>query len=207
MGGIRWLLGRSRCDDVLMTEPITAEITTADGRRYAVREAGPDDEPGVLALLQAATTYFEAATGLPSGPADLQSLYYSLPPGADWQDKRILVVTEDTGGPVVGVIDAILRFPAPDACAVGLFLLHPSLWGTRTGPAVAGALLERAAASGTARVTATVPVGWDRGRRFLTSLSFRFGDPAPHGPTTANRSTGPRERAVERAELVLTRQG
>jgi GNAT superfamily N-acetyltransferase len=186
-----------------MIESIT--VTTQDGRRYTVREAGPGDEPGVLALFEASTEYFEAATGLPSGPADLQSLYYSLPPGADWQDKRILVVTGDGDGPVVGIIDAVLRFPRPDACAVGLFLLHPSLWGTGTGRAVATALLERTAASGTARVTATVPADWERGRRFLSAFSFHFTGPAPHGPTTANRTTGPREPAVERAELVLGR--
>ncbi|MEU6093520.1 GNAT family N-acetyltransferase [Streptomyces sp. NPDC047079] len=189
-----------------MTEPISVTITTDNGRRYLVREAAPDDEPGVLALFEAAGAYVEAATGLPSGPGDLQSLYYSLPPGADWQDKLVLVVTED-GGPVVGIIDAVRRHPAPDVCAVGLFLLHPSLWGTGTGRAVAGALLDRAAASGATRVTATVPVDWPRGRRFLASLSFRFTDPAPRGPGTANRSTGPREPAVERAELVVTRQG
>jgi GNAT superfamily N-acetyltransferase len=185
-----------------ISEPIT--VATEDGRRYAVREAEPDDEPGVLALFEAGAEYFEAATGLPSGPADLQSLYYGLPPGADWQDKRILVVTGEDGG-VVGIVDAVLRFPAPDACAVGLFLLHPSLWGTRTGRAVAGALLEHVEASGLTRVTATVPADWDRGRRFLTALSFRFTGPAPHGPTTANRSTGPREPVVERAELVIQR--
>ncbi|MFD1663467.1 GNAT family N-acetyltransferase [Streptomyces caeni] len=186
-----------------MTDPIDATITTADGRRYHVREAEPRDEPEVLALFEAGSAYVEAATGLPSGPADLQSLYYSLPPGADWQDKRILVLTEGTGGPLVGVVDAVLRFPAPDACAVGLFLLHPSLWGTRTGPAVAAALLERAAASGIGRVTATVPVGWERGRRFLSSLSFHLTGPVARGPATANRSTGPGEAAVEKAELLL----
>ncbi|MGW5605325.1 GNAT family N-acetyltransferase [Streptomyces sp. NPDC003753] len=184
-----------------MTEPIT--VTTEDGRRYTVREATPDDEPGVTSLFEASTEYFEAATGLPSGPADLQSLYYSLPPGADWQDKRILVVTEGADGPVVGIVDAVLRHPDPDACAVGLFLLHPSLWGAGAARPLATALLDRTAASGTARVTATVPSDWDRGRRFLTALSFRFTGPASQGPTTANRSTGPREPVVERAELVL----
>jgi RimJ/RimL family protein N-acetyltransferase len=184
-----------------MTEPIT--VTTEDGRRYTVREATPDDEPGVTSLFEASTEYFEAATGLPSGPADLQSLYYSLPPGADWQDKRILVVTEGADGPVVGIVDAVLRHPDPDACAVGLFLLHPSLWGSGTARPLAAALLDRTAASGTARVTATVPTHWDRGRRVLTALSFRFTGPAAQGPTIANRSTGPREPVVERAELAL----
>ncbi|MEU6368372.1 GNAT family N-acetyltransferase [Streptomyces sp. NPDC046931] len=189
-----------------MTEPISMTITTDDGRRHTLREAVPEDEPGVLALFEDGAAYVEAATGLPSGPADLQSLYYSLPPGADWRDKLILVVTEDAGR-VVGIIDAVRNHPVPGACAVGLFLLHPSLWGTGTGRAVATALLDRAAASGTTLVTATVPVGWSRGRRFLASLSFRFTDPAPGGPATANRSTGPREPAVERAELVPARKG
>jgi RimJ/RimL family protein N-acetyltransferase len=186
-----------------MTEPIT--VTMEDGRRYTLREAAPDDEPGVTSLFEASTQYFEAATGLPSGPADLQSLYYGLPPGADREDKRILVVTEDADGPVVGIVDAVLRHPDPDACAVGLFLLHPSLWGTGAARPLATALLDRTAASGTARVTATVPTDWDRGRRFLSALSFRFTGPAPQGPTTANRSTGPREPVVERAELVIQR--
>ncbi|MCF1508947.1 GNAT family N-acetyltransferase [Streptomyces glomeratus] len=189
-----------------MTEPISMTITTDDGRRYTLREAVPDDEPGVLALFEAGGAYLEAATGLPSGPGDLQSLYYSLPPGADWQDKLILVVTED-GGPVVGIIDAVRHHPAPGAWSVGLFLLHPSLWGTGTGRAVATVLLDRAAASGTTLVTTTVPVGWSRGRRFLASLRFRFTGRAPRGPATANRSTGPREPAVERAELVPARKG
>ncbi|MDT0465523.1 GNAT family N-acetyltransferase [Streptomyces gibsoniae] len=188
-----------------MTEPITIEITTGDERRYTLREAQPADEPGVLALFESGGAYVEAATGLPSGPGDLQSLYCSLPPGADWADKLVLVVTEDDG-PVVGIVDAVRHHPAPDACAVGLFLLHPSLWGTGTGRAVAGALLDRAAASGITRVTATVPVGWPRGRRFLAPLSFRFTGPPPRGQAVANRPAGPREPAVERAELAPVRR-
>ncbi|MGV4926079.1 GNAT family N-acetyltransferase [Streptomyces sp. BHT-5-2] len=211
-----------------MSETITV-VATAAGRRYAVREADPDDEPAMWALFEAATAYFEAATGLPPGPADVQSLYYSLPPGADWRDKRVLVVTEEapTSGAtpatpaIAGIIDVVLRFPKPDACSVGLFLLHPSLWGTALGPALAGSLLERAAASGIRRVTATVPSGWERGRRFLSSLSFTPAGPSPqgsapqdsapqgassHGGQTANRSSGPREPTVERVELLLVRE-
>ncbi|MER6046195.1 GNAT family protein [Streptomyces sp. NPDC001793] len=166
-----------------MSETITV-VATAAGRRYAVREADPDDEPAMWALFEAATAYFEAATGLPPGPADVQSLHYSLPPGADWRDRRVLVVTEEaptSGGTpaIAGIIDVVLRFPKPDACSVGLFLLHPSLWGTTLGPALARGLLERAAASGIRRVTATVPSRWERGRRFLSSLSFTPAGPSP----------------------------
>lgn len=190
-----------------MSETFTV-VVPATGRRYSVREADPGDEPGIQALFEASTEYFEAATGLPPGPADVQSLYYSLPPGADWQDKRILVVTEENpsaGGPsVAGLVDLVLRFPSPDTCSVGLFLVHPSLWGTSLGPALAGGLLERAAGSGVRRVTATVPVGWERGRRFLSALSFTLTATRVQGAQTANRRTGPREPAVEKAELILT---
>lgn len=182
-------------------------VTAATGRRYVVREAGPDDEPGIQALFEAGTEYFEAATGLPPGPADVQSLYYGLPPGADPQDKRILVVAdEDPGsaGPfVAGLVDVVLRFPTPDACSVGLFLLRPSLWGTSLGPGLAARLLEHAADSGVRRVTATVPAGWERGRRFLAGLSFTITGSAGQGAGTANRRTGPREPAVDKAELIL----
>ncbi|MGW0085488.1 GNAT family N-acetyltransferase [Streptomyces sp. NPDC003393] len=191
-----------------MSEPITV-VTAVTGRRYAVREAEPDDEPAIWALLEAGTEYFEAATGLPPEPGDVQSLYYSLPPGADWQDKRILVVTEEhphSAGPsVAGVVDVVLRFPSLDACSVGLFLLRPSLWGTGLGPALAGSLLDRAAASGIRRVTATVPSGWQRGRRFLSALSFTLTASAPAGEQTGNRKTGPREPSVNKAELLLAR--
>lgn len=190
-----------------MSETFTV-VTAARKRPYAVREAGPGDEPGIQALFEANTEYFEAATGLPPGPADVQSLYYGLPPGADPQDKRILVVSEVAPGSadpsVVGLVDVVLRFPAPDDCSVGLFLLRPSLWGTSLGPSLAARLLERAAASGVRRVTATVPAGWERGRRFLSGLSFTVTGSAGQGARTANRRTGPREPAVDKAELILT---
>ncbi|MFI6010773.1 GNAT family N-acetyltransferase [Streptomyces sp. NPDC051243] len=190
-----------------MSETFTV-VAAATGRRYAVREAGPDDERGIQALFEASTEYFEAATGLPPGPADVQSLYYGLPPGADRQDKRILVATgEDPGGggpSVAGLVDLVLRFPAPDACSVGLFLVHPSLWGTSLGAGLAAGLLERAAGSGIRRVTATVPAGWERGRRFLSSLSFTLTDSPARAAHTGNRRTGPREPAVHKAELVLS---
>ncbi|MDO0915972.1 GNAT family N-acetyltransferase [Streptomyces sp. DT2A-34] len=176
-----------------MSETFTV-VTAATGRRYVVREAGPGDEPGIQALFEASTEYFEAATGLPPGPADVQSLYYSLPPGADPQDKRILVVAEEAPGGA----------GPSDACSVGLFLLRPSLWGTSLGPALAARLLEHAADCGVRRVTATVPAGWERGRRFLSGLSFTVTGSAGQRARTANRRTGPREPAVDQAELILT---
>lgn len=153
---------------------MTTEVKVAD-RRLVVREAEPRDEAQISARFEACTEYFEAATGLPPGPADVQSLYYGLPPGARWEDKRLYLLMEEGGeenASIGGILDVILRFPTADTCSVGLFLLHPSQWGMSVGTVWAGRMLEIAETEGIRRVTATAPRGWDRGHQFLTRLGF-----------------------------------
>ncbi|WP_189930051.1 hypothetical protein [Streptomyces sulfonofaciens] len=93
------------------------------GRRAVLREAEPGDEAALTALFEDCEDWFLAATGLPSAPGDVQGLFYALPRGADQDGKRVLVA--ESGGTVVGVVDVVLRHPASDAAAVGLFLLAP----------------------------------------------------------------------------------
>ncbi|MHC3468684.1 GNAT family N-acetyltransferase [Streptomyces sp. 7R007] len=169
------------------------------GERVVVREPEPADEGPLLALFEACEDWFVAATGLPSAPGDVQSLFYSLPRGASPQDKVLLVVERDAE--VTGLVDAVRDHPAPGEVAVGLFLLAPWARGRGLGRAVAGSLLERAA--GVTRVTATVPPGWRPGERFLEALGFTLEEPSAPGPATGNRRTGPREGGVRRAELRL----
>lgn len=170
---------------------------------HRVRDVLPSDEPGLLQLFEASEDYFVAATGLPAGPGDVQSLFYGLPEGADVRDKQLLVV-EAEDGELVGLVDLVLHYPAPDACAVGLFLLRPDARRHGLGSALAAALLERAAAGGVRRITATVPADWEAGRAFLTARSFTLTDAETAAPgARAHRNTGPRESAVLRAELRL----
>ena len=170
------------------------------GRPYAVREIEPADEPALWELFQASAGYFEAATGLPPGPADVQSLFYGLPEGAQWDDKRILVVTDEDGA-VVGVVDAVLHHPGPGDCSVGLFLVHPSRQRASLGTSIATHLIKKATETGIRRITATVPREWERGRRFLGALSFTFTGAPARGAKALNRNAGPREVAVDPAEL------
>jgi hypothetical protein len=93
---------------------------TAPGARLVTRPADGPDEAALQALFAACEDYFLAATGLPSGPGDVQSMFYALPEGADPDDKRLLVVEAD--GEVVGLVDVVLRHPAQDTASVGLFL-------------------------------------------------------------------------------------
>jgi GNAT superfamily N-acetyltransferase len=170
--------------------------------RHTVRDVLPADEPELIRLFDACEDYFAAATGLPAGPGDVQSLFYSLPDGADVRDKQVLVV-EAPSGELVGLVDLVLHYPDPDACAVGLFLLRPDARRHGLGSALAAALLQRAADGGVRRITATVPEGWEPGRAFLAARSFTLSEPEAVPGARANRNTGPREGTVLRAELRL----
>ncbi|QNP73497.1 GNAT family N-acetyltransferase [Streptomyces roseirectus] len=174
-------------------------FTDAAGRPHTVRDAQPADEPALWSLFQACADYFEAATGLPPAPGDVQSLFYGLPEGADWDDKRILVAT-DADGTVVALADVVMRYPAPEDCSVGLFLVHRSRQRASLGTSYATHLIRKATETGVRRITATVPRGWESGRRFLGALSFTFTG-VPAREESRNRNRGPRETAVDVAEL------
>jgi GNAT superfamily N-acetyltransferase len=169
------------------------------GLNAVVRDMEPRDEQAVLTLFDACEDWFTAATGQPAGPGDVQSLYYSLPEGADFDDKRLLVVAD--GARVVGLVDAVLRHPAAGACSVGVFLLHPGCRRQGLGRALAGLLLEEARGQGVSSVVATVTEGWRPGREFLTAMGFIL-DEQPRVPG-GNRNRGPSERAVTVARLSL----
>jgi GNAT superfamily N-acetyltransferase len=167
-----------------------------------IREVQPADESAVLEVLTASADYFTAATGLPAAPGDLQSLYYALPDGAEWDDKLILIAVSGTG--VVGVIDAVLRYPGPADCSVGLFLIHPGARRSGLGAAACAVLLARAGREGIERVTATTPAGWAPGTAFLRSQGFALEEAGPARETIANRSAGPYEQPVTRAVLTIS---
>lgn len=177
-----------------------------------VRDVEPTDEHELLRLFLACEDWFEAATGQPSMPADVQSLYYALPEGAVWEDKRLLTI--DRGGVVIGVVDAVLHHPGTADCAVGLFLVHPEHRLQSVGRSVADALVRRLLVDGFRRVSTSTPAGWEPGESFLKSLGFtraeeldrpravnrsgyRDGNPTGNRPDnrTGNHTLGPGERS------------
>ncbi|MEU1403611.1 GNAT family N-acetyltransferase [Streptomyces sp. NPDC005728] len=173
------------------------------GERVVVREPGPADEVPLLTLFGECEDWFVAVTGLPSGPGDVQSLFYALPEGASPDDKVLLVLERD--GVVAGLVDAVRDHPEPGAVAVGLFLLAPWARGRGLGRALAESLLARAGQ--VPLVTAAVPAGWRSGERFLERLGFALDAAVPAPAETGSRWTGPREGGVRRAELRRTGTG
>lgn len=170
---------------------------TLDGQPVEIRELGPEDERDVLDLFDAAEDWFLATTGQPAAPGDVQSLYYSLPEGASFEQKQLLLVVVD--GRLAGLVDAVLHHPAQDACAVGMFLLHPHIRRQGLGTLVARALLAELAGRGITRLSASAADDWRPGLAFLRSLGFTLDE--PRSPATANRNPGPGERTVVPATL------
>lgn len=174
------------------------------GHPLMIRELQPDDEGQVLELMTASEDYFVSTTGMPAAPGDVQSLYYSLPEGAEWEDKLLLVALHEER--VVAVIDVILRHPGPTDCSVGLFLVHPDVRRRGIGTALCAALLAQARSEQVTRITATTPTGWEPGEGFLSEMGFIIERVGTISKVTGNRSTGPYERPVMRAYLSLANE-
>lgn len=174
------------------------KVPTAAGPVSIREQIEPDDEPGLLALLAACDDWFEATTGGPSGPGDVQSLFYVLPEGRTIDDKRLFTVRHDDA--IIGVIDAVVGYPHRDACAIGMFLIHPTYRREGVGTAVARTLLDEAHAISLREVTATAVDSWPMGTAFLTALGFTVGEPS-EAPMNRNIWSG--EAPSRRATLTL----
>lgn len=171
------------------------------GGAFTVREqVDPEDEPGLVALFQACEEWFVEAHGLPSGPGDVQSLFYSLPEGTEPDDKRLFVVQDDSG--IVGLVDVVTRHPLADACTVGLFLIHPDVRRRGLGTAVTRELCNEARMAGVTRIVASGTEGIPSSDAFLRSLGFEvFDEPVQY--RSDNRVIHAGERPVHRAVLDL----
>ncbi|WP_165358750.1 GNAT family N-acetyltransferase [Haloactinopolyspora alba] len=174
-------------------------IPTDSGPIVVREQLEPEDEPGILELFAACDDWFEAVTGGPSGPGDVQSLFYALPEGTGFEDKRLYTVRD--GEKIVGLIDVVLGFPHRRACAVGTFLLAPTHRGAGLGTAISRVLLDEARLSGLDEVTAAATDAWQSGMSFLRSIGFAIGDADPSREPQHTRASG---AALRRATLTLT---
>ncbi|HEX5596818.1 MAG TPA: GNAT family N-acetyltransferase [Micromonosporaceae bacterium] len=174
-------------------------VLTQHGTSTLVRGLEPEDEPAVLALFDDCAEWFEFATGQPSGPGDVQSLYYALPPGCDPAQKLLLVAETDRR--ISAVVDVVLDYPTVGECFVGAFLVAPGQRGRGFGSALVKALITEAGRHGVAAVRTTVTDRWESRLRFLESCGFQTSCTAalPGG----NRNLGARERPVRVARLDL----
>jgi len=84
--------------------------------------SGEADEMAALQrVLEAAPAYFHTVTGLPPGPAEAQSTFTALPPGKDYDDKRVWGLY--ARNEMIGCADVIRGYPVRDKAVIGLLLL------------------------------------------------------------------------------------
>jgi len=156
-----------------------------------LREFGPGDADAVLAILLASEEYMLAAAGYFPEGGDLQSLFYALPEGASLDAKRLYVITAD--GETVGLCDAVVGWPAPDAVAVGLFLVAPGRLRCGIGARAAQIGLAMAREGGFGGIRASCPRDWEPGQAFLAGLGFTR---TPLATPTKTNFALPAHRAV-----------
>jgi diamine N-acetyltransferase len=81
----------------------------------------PDEMSALQSVLEAAPAYFETITGTPPGNAEAQSTYTALPPGKDYDDKRVWGLY--SGEAMIGCADVIRGYPVREKAIIGLLLL------------------------------------------------------------------------------------
>ena len=184
-----------------LTDAMRIDLSV-DGHPVVVRDLEPADEQAVLAVFTASDDWFLAATGQPSAPGDVQSAYYSLPEGHEFDDKVLLVI--EANREVVGFIDALRRYPHTASVGIGTFLIRPEFRRLGIGRAVAQALSDAAVDQDFAQISTHVVEGWTPGRRFLAALGATFSKPAVPGGS-GNRNVGPEEgtKKVIPATIVI----
>ena len=72
-------------------------------------------------VFESAPRYFDVVTRLPPGSAEAQSTFTALPPGKDYDDKRVWGLY--TGDQMIGCADVIRGYPVREKAIIGLLLL------------------------------------------------------------------------------------
>jgi GNAT superfamily N-acetyltransferase len=121
-------------------------------------------------LCEACAEFFLETTGLPPGPAEVQSWFIAVPPHGDYARKRIWGVFEEEV--VIGAIDASFGHPDDETFWIGLFLLHPAVRGRGLGPAILAWLDDFAAAGGARKIGLAVKRGYIAAEKFWAAQRF-----------------------------------
>ncbi|KOV80202.1 hypothetical protein ADL03_34560 [Nocardia sp. NRRL S-836] len=131
-----------------------------------LRDFTPADEAEVLRLFAGCDDWFQAVTGHPSGPGDVQGLFYALPEGAAFEQKHLLVAEAEG---MIGFVDLVVGHPEAGEASVGFFLVPEDLrrWGI--GSEMVRALRERFPAVTRVHVALS---DFKPGNEFLRAMGF-----------------------------------
>lgn len=93
---------------------------------HHVRPLAAEDGPALQVLFERDPGHFEAIQGAPPGPAEAQSAFSNLPPGAGYEQKVLLGVFAGADE-LLGVVDLVADHPEPGRWACGALFLDPAI--------------------------------------------------------------------------------
>ncbi len=106
--------------------------------RCTVRLLTPEDVPAMLELAKGNPIFYQHLHEEPTAEGFLEDLT-NLPPRTTPEDKYYAGYFRD--GRLIGALDLITGFPAPETAFVGFFMLHKDVQGAGLGSALIGDLL------------------------------------------------------------------
>lgn len=123
-------------------------------------------------LLERGEDFFQRCFGRPTRPDEAKQTLLERPPGLK-PEQGHLVALRDTGGQVVGILEAVSDFPAPDEWYLGLMLLAPEVRGQGRGEAVIRAYEAWLRGQGARLLRLAVAEPNPAALRFWTRMGFR----------------------------------
>lgn len=129
------------------------------------------DRAAVAALLTRAQDYYQLWKGQAPGPAEVEEVFTSTPPGCDPDLSHRLGLFVD--GILEGVAELSFGFPEPDDAYLGLMLLAPTARSKGHGATFFAQIEIRARTAGASRICLAVLQANPRAATFWTRMGFQ----------------------------------
>jgi len=123
-------------------------------------------------LLVRGQDFFHRCYGRPARPDEAKQMLLERPPGLK-PEQGSLVALRDTVGQLVGILEAVSDFPAPDEWYLGLMLLAPEVRGQGRGEAIIRAYEDWLRGQGARLLRLGVAEPNPSALRFWTRMGFR----------------------------------
>ena len=140
--------------------------------KYNTRLLEPRDIPDVQSLFMRTADYFEMATGVAPASDEAKRAFVAGPPNRSVDDKRIIGVF-DAADKLVGILDALVDFPADGEWTMGILLIDPDHRGAGLGALVLSEYESWAAKNGAGKFHTALVSHHDPGMRFLERGGYR----------------------------------
>jgi len=144
-----------------------------DLQDYSVRRLSREDRHAIQTLFEECLDYMLLVDGHPAGPQAAEEILYSAPPGLSTEDKFVAGVFNQQGE-LVGLLDAVRRYPDETTWWIGLLLFAPEARAQGIGQKVVQSFAEYTRASGGQAIMLGVVEENERAYSFWSRMGFEL---------------------------------